>query len=142
MLWTSGIGLLGAMAGFWIGLLRVRFRRRYKSGSVSPYQGWMQWHHVAGLVGGLFLITWVFSGWLSMSPWGGLRDGRRADAASLYVGARPGFPPVDGAALASAAKLLKVGEHQSDPKLPAEKLAAATTTAGALLNMDATLMLR
>lgn len=104
VLWTSGIGLLGAMAGFWIGLLRVRFRRRYKSGSVSPYQGWMQWHHVAGLVGGLFLITWVFSGWLSMSPWGGLRDGRRADAASLYVGARPGFPPVDGAALASAAQ--------------------------------------
>lgn len=104
VLWTSGIGLLGAAAGFWIGLLRVRVRRRYRSGSVSPYQGWMQWHHVAGLLGGLFLIGWVFSGWLSMSPWGWLRDRGHADAASLYAGARPGFPAVDGMALAKAAQ--------------------------------------
>lgn len=27
---------------------------------------------VAGMVGGLFLVTRIFSGWLSMSPWGGL----------------------------------------------------------------------
>lgn len=77
VLWTSGIGILGAIAGIWIGLLRVRLRKRYKSGSVSPYRGWMKWHHVVGLVGGVFVVTWVFSGWLSMSPWGGLRDNNR-----------------------------------------------------------------
>lgn len=102
VLWTSGIGMLGALAGFWIGLLRVRLRRRYKSGSVSPYRGWMKWHHVIGLVGGLFVITWVFSGWLSMSPWGGLRDKQQADVASLYADARPGFPDTDRARLQRA----------------------------------------
>lgn len=99
VLWTSGIGLLGALSGMWIGLLRVRFKRRYRSGSISPYRGWMKWHHVIGLVGGLFLVTWVFSGWLSMSPWGGLRD-KSHDAAGLYAGARPGFPATDRNALA------------------------------------------
>lgn len=100
VLWTSGIGMLGAMAGFWIGILRIRLKRRYKSGSVSPYRGWMKWHHLAGMAGGLFLITWIFSGWLSMSPWGGLRDSAHRDAPSLYAGARPRFPATDLPALA------------------------------------------
>lgn len=102
VLWTSGVGLLGAMAGMWIGLLRVRLRRRYRSGSVSPYRGWMKWHHVFGLAGGLFLLTWLFSGWLSMSPWGGLRDKSHRDAASLYASARADFPATDLMALAQA----------------------------------------
>ncbi|NIJ15944.1 putative iron-regulated membrane protein [Sphingobium vermicomposti] len=104
VLWTSGIGMLGAVAGFWIGWMRVRLARRYKSGSVSPYRGWMKWHHVIGLFGGVFLIGWVFSGWLSMSPWGGLGDKRRADVASLYTDARSGFPATDNATLARAAQ--------------------------------------
>ena len=100
VLWTSGVGILGALAGFWIGVLRVRLKRRYKSGSVSPYRGWMKWHHVFGMVGGLFLISWVFSGWLSMSPWGGLRDKGRENVASPYAAARPGFAAMDMRALA------------------------------------------
>ncbi|MDO7837498.1 PepSY domain-containing protein [Sphingobium sp. HBC34] len=99
VLWTSGIGILGAIAGVWIGLLRVRLRNRYKSGSASPYRNWMKWHHVAGLAGGLFVITWVFSGWLSMSPWGGLRDKGQSDVARLYGDARLGFPTTDLAML-------------------------------------------
>ncbi|MFC3443664.1 hypothetical protein ACFOKF_21125 [Sphingobium rhizovicinum] len=104
VLWTSGIGMLGAMAGMWIGLLRVRLKRRYKSGSVSPYRGWMKWHHVVGMVAGLFLISWVFSGWLSMSPWGGLRDRGHRDAASLYADARAQFPATDLPGLARRAQ--------------------------------------
>lgn len=100
VLWTSGIGMLGALAGMGIGLLRVRLRRRYKSGSVSPYRGWMHWHHIAGMIGGLFLITWVFSGWLSMSPWGGLRDKGQEDVSRLYAGAQPGFTATDMRTLA------------------------------------------
>lgn len=103
VLWTSGIGILGAIAGVWIGLLRVRVSARYKSGSVSPYRGWTKWHHIVGLVGGLFLVTWVFSGWLSMSPWGGVRDRGQVDAARLYARDRPGFPTIDLAQLAIGA---------------------------------------
>jgi hypothetical protein len=41
-----------------------------------------------------------------------------------------------------AEKLLKVGEHVPDPNFAAPELAAAAVTANALLNLDASLMLR
>lgn len=68
VLWISGICLIVGVTGIWIGILRVRLKRRYASGSVSPYRGWMKWHHVTGLIAGLFVLTWMFSGWLSLNP--------------------------------------------------------------------------
>ncbi len=68
VLWISGICMVTAVTGFWIGILRVRLRRRYASGAVTPYRGWMAWHHIAGLIGGVFVLTWMFSGWLSLNP--------------------------------------------------------------------------
>ncbi|MCK1307812.1 hypothetical protein [Bradyrhizobium sp. 45] len=68
VLWISGICLMVAVTGFWIGVLRLRWRRRYVGGAFTPYRGWMAWHHIAGLVGGMFVLTWMFSGWLSLNP--------------------------------------------------------------------------
>ncbi len=69
VLWIAGPCIAVALTGIWIGILRVRLgRRRYKTGRISPYRGWMLWHHVSGLVGGLFLLTWIVSGWLSVDP--------------------------------------------------------------------------
>lgn len=68
VLWTSGIGIVVAIAGVWIGIVVMRLRKRYPTGSVSPYRGWMKWHHIAGLIGGVFVITFIFSGWMSMGP--------------------------------------------------------------------------
>ena len=69
VLWVSGPCIAGALTGVWVGLLRARFgRRRYRAGQMSPYRGWMFWHHVTGLGGGLFLIAWICSGWLSVDP--------------------------------------------------------------------------
>lgn len=68
VLWISGICMVVAVTGFWVGILRVRLRRRYTSGAVTPYRGWMAWHHIAGLIGGVFVLTWMFSGWLSLNP--------------------------------------------------------------------------
>jgi uncharacterized iron-regulated membrane protein len=68
VLWISGICLIVGVTGIWIGILRVRIRRRYASGRITPYRGWMAWHHVTGLVGGVFVLTWMFSGWLSLNP--------------------------------------------------------------------------
>ena len=47
------------------------------------YAGWMRWHYITGAIFGVFTLTWVFSGFLSMEPWdwaseGGLGDGMRA----------------------------------------------------------------
>lgn len=103
VLWTSGIGIVGAVLGIWIGILRLRVRRRYRSNAVTPYRGWMKWHHVTGLVGGLFLVTWVFSGWLSMSPFGGLERGDSSIATRYAGDAGARFAATDLASLARAA---------------------------------------
>jgi len=53
-----------------VGVMRWRWRGRYRSGRKTPYPGRAaRWHHVLGLVGGLLCITWVFSGLMSMNPW-------------------------------------------------------------------------
>lgn len=68
ILWSSGICLVVSITGLWIGILRMRLKRRYASGNITPYRGWMAWHHVTGLVAGAFILTWMFSGWLSVNP--------------------------------------------------------------------------
>ncbi|WP_371423602.1 PepSY domain-containing protein [Tardiphaga sp.] len=68
VLWISGICLVVGITGIWIGILRVRLKRRYANGNITPYRGWMAWHHVTGLIAGLFVLTWMFSGWLSLNP--------------------------------------------------------------------------
>ncbi|WP_144639960.1 PepSY domain-containing protein [Bordetella genomosp. 13] len=71
--WTvivlSAFCTLSAATGIVVGIWRWRFRGRYRSGSRSPYrEGWMQWHHVVGLLFSGILFTWIFSGLMSMNP--------------------------------------------------------------------------
>jgi len=93
VMWTSGAAAIGAVLGIWIGVLRVRLRSRYASGRITPYRGWMQWHHLSGLAGGVFVLTWLASGWLSVSPFGlfGGPDIGPDDLARYYGDGRPGF---------------------------------------------------
>jgi uncharacterized iron-regulated membrane protein len=112
VLWSSGLCILGAVAGFWIGLLRVRLgRRRFRRGRRTPYAGWMRWHHVGGLVGGVFVLTFLFSGWLSVDP-GGVFERTRLDDQARWNYANPGeLPPLDTSRLswlAAGAKLAEV----------------------------------
>lgn len=68
VMWLSGPLVIGALSGVWIGILRMRTAAPKAGRSISPYRGWMKWHHLAGLIGGVFLTTWIFSGWLSVNP--------------------------------------------------------------------------
>lgn len=71
VLWSSGAALALVLLGLALGMQRLRLRDRYASGSVSPYrERWQRWHHLLGLGAGLVLLTWLFSGWLSLAPWG------------------------------------------------------------------------
>ena len=56
ILWTSGPAILIGVSGIWIGILQLRIQRRH-AGGLSPYHGWKSWHHWAGLLGGVFLLT-------------------------------------------------------------------------------------
>ncbi|MFG6447313.1 PepSY domain-containing protein [Roseateles sp. BYS180W] len=70
VLWTSGAALGLALLGLVLGWQRWRWRG-YASGSRSPYrEPWQRQHHLWGLGAGLVLAAWIFSGWLSMHPWG------------------------------------------------------------------------
>jgi len=73
VLWTSGIGIVLALLGILLGIVQMRIARPFRLsriGASLPYTGWMKWHHATGLVFGIFTLTFVFSGWLSMEPWG------------------------------------------------------------------------
>jgi hypothetical protein len=61
IIWVSIAACVTCIAGLVWG---VSLARR------SPYSGLMKWHHYSGLIFGVTTFTWVFSGLLSMGPWG------------------------------------------------------------------------
>ncbi|WP_193222296.1 PepSY domain-containing protein [Alkalilimnicola sp. S0819] len=64
------LACLAALSGLIVGIMRLRPRRRYRGGRITPYRGMMGWHHWTGLLFGIATLGWVFSGLLSMNPWG------------------------------------------------------------------------
>lgn len=87
ILWTSGPAILVAVSGIWIGILQLRISRRRAHEQLSPYHGWKSWYHWSGIIGGVFLLTWIVSGWLSVDPNGWLSGGSpNADALLRYSG--------------------------------------------------------
>lgn len=92
VMWLSGPVVIGAIAGMWIGILRVRVKRRYSRDRMSPYRGWMKLHHVGGLAGGVFVITWMASGWLSVNPFSWFARTQVTPAQfTAYAGWTPGL---------------------------------------------------
>ena len=70
VLWTSGAGAILALLGIVLSFMQFPVR----------YSGIMRWHYFTGIFFGIFTLTWVFSGWLSMEPYfwasgGGTGDG-------------------------------------------------------------------
>jgi hypothetical protein len=78
---TSLMGCFLTAIGLFIG---VRQFIQRPVGRWSPYQGFNLWHHLAGLIFGLFALTWILSGFLSMNPWGWLEgEGTQAELSRL-----------------------------------------------------------
>ena len=72
VIWLTIVSLFLTVIGIYIGLRQFKTRR---NGHRSPYHGWWLWHHYAGLVFGLFTLTWLISGLFSVNPFGAL-EGR------------------------------------------------------------------
>jgi uncharacterized iron-regulated membrane protein len=65
--WLSFSGVVTTIAGLWLGINRFRgFAGGKIKGAVSPFNGWLRAHHILGLFAGIFVLIWIFSGWLSM----------------------------------------------------------------------------
>lgn len=83
-------GFVLALLGVTLGVVRVSLRPRYRTRTApsrSPYTGLMKWHHYAGLVFGVFAVTWLFSGLVSLSVMPGFRETPYAPA-QIAAGAR------------------------------------------------------
>jgi uncharacterized iron-regulated membrane protein len=93
--WLSLAALIAAISGALLGTTRIRLTGWRLA---SPYRGWQAWHHVLGLISMIFVLTWTFSGWLSMDNGRMFSRGRPSDAEAMIVSAAPAWsalPPRD-----------------------------------------------
>ena len=68
VVWTSGIGCILAILGLIMSFTQWRKVRPFSLQKAIPYKGMMRWHYILGTVFGIFVLTWAFSGLLSMEP--------------------------------------------------------------------------
>jgi len=72
VIWLSIVSLFMVLVGAVLGFVRLRHKGRWRK---SPYRGRFLWHHYTSLFTGVLMLTWLFSGLMSMYPWG-LMEGR------------------------------------------------------------------
>ena len=98
IIWSSIAGCVLCVTGLLAGVLRFSPSRRFSmrgGPAMSPYAGWMKWHHCAGLLFGVITLTWTFSGLLSMGPFPLLSsDGATAEQRRALTGAAPGLDAI------------------------------------------------
>jgi PepSY-associated TM region len=85
IVYGSVVGCILCVIGLVIGVYRYSLARLRAGMSATPYAGWLRWHHYAGLIFGVITFTWLFSGLLSMEPWGISEDPapRRAQVVAI-----------------------------------------------------------
>ncbi|MEY2854561.1 MAG: hypothetical protein RL030_1693 [Pseudomonadota bacterium] len=82
VIWTSVLGTFLTATGLYVGITRLQGGSDRRP--ASPFRGWWYWHHILGLVFGVLALTWVFSGLMTMNPWGLLEsDGGAAIRSTL-----------------------------------------------------------
>ncbi|WP_025035289.1 PepSY domain-containing protein [Bradyrhizobium sp. DOA9] len=87
VVWTlSLLALIAALLGAVLGIVRVKIRGRQLS---SPYRGWRALHHIIGLVATVFVLSWIFSGWLSMDHGRLFSRGQLTPAEASVMNAAP-----------------------------------------------------
>lgn len=69
VVWTASLGTAMAIMGLVLLGWRLRWRRLPNISAALTDKGLMRWHTLTGLLFGVFVITWTFSGLLSMEPY-------------------------------------------------------------------------
>jgi PepSY-associated TM region len=96
VVWTlSLVALFAAVTGVVLGIIRLRVT----GGAIgSPFRGWHAWHHILGLFTATFVVTWIFSGWLSMDHGLLFSRGRLSDSEAATIARTPDWGRVAGSA--------------------------------------------
>ncbi len=88
VIWASGAALALAILGVLLGATLFRRPKPFKLASAIPYKGWMRWHYVTGMIFGVFTVTWVFSGLVSMEPFDWTREEGITVPRNTFTGGR------------------------------------------------------
>ena len=91
--WLSLLALVGASAGAVVGTLRLGGGG---SGLASPYTGFKAAHHRLGVACMVFVLTWIFSGFLSMDDGLLFSTGRPSAAEAAAIAGAPDWSAVPG----------------------------------------------
>ncbi|MCL3781533.1 hypothetical protein EMN47_14170 [Prolixibacteraceae bacterium JC049] len=63
VLWLSGIGAIMCFTGLFVGIFRLK-----KGKGITAYKRWdYKWHHITGYLFGVFVFTFVLSGFFSLA---------------------------------------------------------------------------
>lgn len=89
ILWTSFCSMVLVGIGFYLGIHRLRLTQKYKNNRVTPYTGWKKWHHLIGLAGSIFCLTWLLSGWLSVKPFDWISDRKLSEQERMKWSGQP-----------------------------------------------------
>ena len=68
VVWVSVAGSVLAVLGIILAFTQFRRSKPFRLSASVRYRGWMRWHYYSGALFGVFALTWVFSGLLSMEP--------------------------------------------------------------------------
>ncbi|WP_103071793.1 PepSY domain-containing protein [Aquimarina sediminis] len=68
VMWLSALGFVMVITGIVTGL--VRYKKKPKARFKRFKNKWYNYHYYFGLFFGIFVCTWIFSGWMSMTPFG------------------------------------------------------------------------
>jgi uncharacterized iron-regulated membrane protein len=82
----SLVALIAAISGSVLGMSKLKIGRRRIT---SPYAGWHKWHHVLGLTCMSFVLSWIFSGWLSMDHGRLFATGKLTGAEAAAIAGAP-----------------------------------------------------
>ena len=104
--WVSLLTVLSSSAGIFLGVVRLISNRMAGRPGLSPFRGWMRWHHVIGLFASVIVFCWIFSGWLSMDHGRLFSRGQPTQEQAARV---RGLPLSGAAAAASLQSLLDAG---------------------------------
>lgn len=95
MIWASALGAVMCFSGLWVGIWV--FWKNRRRGLHSPYKkGWLRWHHISGVIFGVFALTFVFSGMMSLvdlPDW--MQKGKKQNREFRFRGRERGMMPLE-----------------------------------------------
>jgi hypothetical protein len=89
----SLVALIAAVTGVVLGIARLQASRR---GLETPFRGWHAWHHILGLFSATFVLSFMFSGWLSMDSGLLFSSGRLSAAEMAGIAQTPDWQQLTG----------------------------------------------